>query len=87
MAAVTTFLRLTPKSTLRSYFEQEAFVFDPPVDWAAPEPEIIKPLLRAVDEMTDIERDRLVTVIDRVAGEPYQACAQAAQTITQRLLA
>lgn len=68
MAAVATFIRHTPKAALQSYFEREAFQLDPPVNWAAPEPEIIKPLLRAVDQMSDLERDRLVTVIDRVAA-------------------
>jgi hypothetical protein len=82
MAAVTTFIRLTPKSTLRSYFEQEAFLLDPPVDWAAPEPEIIKPLLRAVDQMTDMERDRLTTVVDRVAAMADEVGEAAIYSVT-----
>lgn len=83
MAAVTTFIRLTPKSTLRSYFEQEAFLLDPPVDWAAPEPEIIKPLLRAVDQMTDMERDRLTTVVDRVAAMADEVGEAAIYSVTK----
>lgn len=83
MAAVTTFIRLTPKSALRSYFEQEAFLFDPPVDWAAPDPEIIKPLLRAVDQMTDIERDRLTTVVDRVAAMADEVGEAAIYSVTK----
>ena len=68
MAAVATFIRHTPKTALQSYFEKEAFHLDPPVNWAAPEREIIKPLLQAVDQMSELERDRLVTVFDRVAA-------------------
>ena len=68
MAAVATFIRHTPKAALQSYFEREAFQLDPPVNWAAPEAEVIKPLLRAVDQMSDLEHDRLITVVDRVGA-------------------
>ena len=56
MAAVATFLRRTPKAALQSYFEQEDFLLDPPVNWAAPEPEIIKPLLRGLTDGAVINR-------------------------------
>jgi len=83
MAAVATFLRHTPKTALQSYFEQEAFLLDPPVNWAAPESEIIKPLLRAVDQMSDLERDRLVTVIDRVAAMANELGEAAIYSVTE----
>jgi hypothetical protein len=83
MPAVATFLRHTPKTALRSYFEQETFLLDPPVDWAAPEPEIIKPLLRAVDQMSDLERDRLITVVDRVAAMADEVGEGAIYSVTE----
>ena len=83
MAAVATFLRHTPKTALQSYFQQEAFLLDPPVDWAAPEPEIIKPLLRAVDQMSDLERDRLITVVDRVAAMADEVGEGAIYSVTE----
>ena len=83
MAAVATFLRHTPKTALQSYFQQEAFQLDPPVNWAAPEPEIIKPLLRAVDQMSDLERDRLITVVDRVAAMADEVGEGAIYSVTE----
>lgn len=82
MAAIATFLRHTPKTALQSYFEREAFLLDPPVNWAAPETEIIKPLLRAVDQMTDLERDRLTTVIDRVGAMSDEVGEAAIYSVT-----
>lgn len=83
MAAVATFLRHTPKTALQSYFEQEAFLLDPPVNWAAPETEIIKPLLRAVDQMSDLDRDRLITVVDRVGAMSDEVGETAIYSVTQ----
>ena len=83
MAAVATFIRHTPKTALQSYFEKEAFHLDPPVNWAAPEREIIKPLLQAVDQMSELERDRLVTVFDRVAAMSDEVGEAAIYSVTE----
>ena len=67
MATVTKFIRSTPKASLQAYFSQAGFPLAPPMNWNDPG-DIVRPLLKAVDEMAPDERDRLETVAERVTG-------------------
>ena len=50
MASVTSFIRNTPAASLRAYFDQPASSLVPPVNWDALGPDVVRPLLQAVDE-------------------------------------
>jgi hypothetical protein len=49
MASVTNFIRNTPLASLRDYFTAVGIEFPTPVNWDAPELEVVRPLLQAVD--------------------------------------
>ena len=68
MASVTSFIRNLPASSLRAYFDHTGIVPPTPVNWDAEEPEVIRGALRAVDEMTDEERARVVNDGERVSA-------------------
>lgn len=67
MASVTSFIRNTPAASLRAYFDQAGITLPVPVNWEAPEPEVIRPLLRAVDEMDEQAKARVVNDAERVS--------------------
>lgn len=74
MASITTFIRNTPAEALRDYFDATGIRL-PALDWEAPEQEMVKPLLQAVDKMDDEGRARVVADAERVsrmADEPGQ---------------
>src|SRR5690554_2992847 len=68
MASVTNFIRNTPPAWLRDYFTKTGIMLPTPVDWDASEPEIVKPLLQAVDEMDDEARGRIINDGERVSA-------------------
>lgn len=68
MASVTSFIRNTPASSLQAYFDATGIELPTPVNWEAPEQEIVKPLLQAVDEMDEDARARVLNDADRVGG-------------------
>lgn len=68
MASVTNFIRNTPPAWLRDYFTKTGIVLPTPVDWDASEPEVVKPLLQAVDEMDDEARGRIFNDGERVSA-------------------
>ncbi len=73
MTSIAAFFRKTPVNRLHDYFTQ--FPSLPPIDWSKPEPEVIEPLIKAVDSMSDPERQRVVLDAARVgalATEPGQ---------------
>lgn len=75
MASVTTFIRNTPIATLRAYFQQAGIALPPTVNWAAPPIDCVRPLVRAVDEMDEISRARVLNDAERVGAmvdEPGQ---------------
>lgn len=53
MASVTSFIRNMPASSLQAYFHHTGIELPTEVDWEAPEPEVVRVTLRAVDEMDD----------------------------------
>ena len=82
MATVTKFIRSTPKASLQAYFSQAGFPLAPPMNWNDPG-DIVRPLLKAVDEMAPDERDRLETVAERVTGMADDAGEAAIYNIAQ----
>ena len=79
MTSIASFFRKTPVVRLQDYFTAAAFTSLPPVDWSKPESEVIEPLIKAVDAMTETERQRVVLDAGRVAAladEPGQNALQ-----------
>ncbi len=75
MASVITFIRNTPATSLRVYFEHSGLPLTE-FDWDAPEPEIRKHLPLAVDDMDDAAKARVMNDGERVTAmtdEPGQA--------------
>lgn len=68
MASVTSFIRNMPASSLRAYFDQTGIEPPTPVNWDAAEPEVVRGALRAVDELDDEARARIVNDAERVSG-------------------
>lgn len=66
MSAVTRFIRNTPASGLCRYFEARRIPLPQTVDWTARDADVVRPLLRAVDEMTDPDRARVILDAERV---------------------
>ncbi len=74
LASLTSFIRNTPVSTLKLYFEQAAIEL-PALDWAAAEPIVVRNLLSAIEKLARSDRERVENDIDRVAAiadEPGQ---------------
>lgn len=79
MTAITSFLRKTPITRLKDYFAAGGFTSLPPIDWAKPEPEVVEPLVKAVDGMSEDEKQRVILDAGRVAAladEPGQNALQ-----------
>lgn len=68
MASVTSFIRNMPASSLRAYFDQTGIEPPTPVNWDAAEPEVVRGALRAVDEIDDEARARVVNDAERVSA-------------------
>ena len=66
MPSIARFIRNTPVDSLRSYFEAGGFLLPESVDWNAAEAEVVKPLLRAVDALSELERTRILLDADRI---------------------
>ncbi|WP_114393547.1 hypothetical protein [Oleisolibacter albus] len=77
MPSVTTIVRKTPASNLRQYFDARGIVLPPAVNWDGPEGEIVRPLLRAVDELDPETRARIANDVERV-GEMADEAGEAA---------
>jgi hypothetical protein len=50
MASITSFIRNTPTASLRAYFNTSGIKLPTALDWDAPEPDVVRPLLQAVDD-------------------------------------
>lgn len=68
MTAIAAFLRKTPVTRLHDYFTAAGFTSLPPVDWTKPESEVVEPLIMAVDDMDEDEKQRVVLDAGRVAA-------------------
>lgn len=67
MSSIAKFIRNTPVNDLRTYFDRQGFDLQEPVNWEAPEREIVKPLLKLVDDLSESERAALTTDSERIA--------------------
>ncbi len=79
MTAIAAFLRKTPVTRLQDYFTAGGFTSLSPIDWTKPEAEVVEPLMKAVDGMSDGEKQRVVLDAGRVAAladEPGQNALQ-----------
>jgi len=68
MASITSFIRNTPAASLRAYFNTSGIELPTTLDWDVPEPDVVRPLLQAVDNMDDAARGRVVNDADRVGS-------------------
>lgn len=66
MPSVVAFIRKTPVASLRIYFEHTGVDLPIAVNWNAPDAEVVRPLLQAVDEMSDEARARVKLDAERV---------------------
>ncbi|HXF88077.1 MAG TPA: hypothetical protein VNK48_06985 [Xanthobacteraceae bacterium] len=83
MASVTNFIRNTPAASLRTYFDRAGIALPVRVNWEAPEPEVIRPLLRAVDEMDEMAKARVVNDAERVSAMADEAGQTAIYSVAQ----
>lgn len=82
MPSIARFIRNTPIDSLRRYFEAGGIALPESVNWLAAEADVVKPLLRAVDELSETERarilldaERIVTMADEVGQTAILAVA------------
>lgn len=76
MTALSTFIRKTPGTALREYFDRPDIGLPAGFDWSLPETSLQKPLLGAIEKMTRAQRDRISNDAERVhalSDEPGQA--------------
>lgn len=76
MPSIAAFIRKTPATSLRTYFEHSGVELPAVVNWNEPDTDIVRPLLQAVDEMSDEDRSHLRIDAERVnamADEAGQA--------------
>lgn len=59
MPVVMRLLRNTPGSELQAYFAQRPVEFPEPVDWTGSNGALVKPVLKAIDALSEIERERI----------------------------
>jgi hypothetical protein len=81
--SVTSFIRNTPPGTLKGYFETTGFALTSAVVWQAAEPELVRNLLRALEEIGAEQRARVETDIDRVAAIADEAGQVALYSVTR----
>lgn len=67
MASISTFLRKSPVSALRAYFETAAFDLPVTIDWEGEEADVMQPLLKAVNEMDEAEKSQFLLDAERVS--------------------
>ena len=68
MPSIARFIRSTPTDALRSYFEAVGLPLSQPVNWNDAEAEVVTPLLRAVDAMSEVDRARVLLDADRITA-------------------
>jgi len=79
MTSIPAFFRKTPLNRLQDYFTRTPLPSLPLIDWTRPEPEVIGPLIKAVDDMSPEDRQRVILDAGRVAAladEPGQNALQ-----------
>lgn len=66
MPVISRLIRNVPGPELRDYFTGFGMTFPDPVNWDGDSGEIMEPVLKAVDTLTEIERERVRLDCDRV---------------------
>lgn len=66
MTSIAKFIRRTPISALRAYFDHNEIAVTPPVNWNAAEPEVVRSALQAIDDIDDEARAHLLHDAERV---------------------
>ena len=66
MPVISRLIRNVPGPELRDYFTGFGMTFPDPVNWDGGSGEIIEPVLKAVDTLTEIERERIRLDCDRI---------------------
>ena len=83
MTSVKSFIRKTPPSSLRAYIDHTGIELPVPVNWDAAEPEVVEPLLHAVDEMDDMAQARVVKDAERVTAMADEAGQTALYSVVE----
>lgn len=83
MASVTSFIRNTPAASLRAYFSRTGIDLVPTVNWNASGPDVVRPLLQAVDDMDDTARARVVNDAERVTAMADEAGQAAIYSVAE----
>ena len=68
MPSIAAFIRKTPATSLRTYFEHSGVELPAAVNWNEPDTDIVRPLLQAVDEMSEVARARMKLDTERING-------------------
>ncbi len=66
MPVLIRLIRNTPVPSLQAFFANQAVDLTQPVNWLAPEPEVVQSLLQAVDEMDGMALARVRSNAERV---------------------
>ena len=66
MAAISAFLRKTPRDALREYFDRPEIGLPLEFDWDAAEGDLPGPLMNAIVKMPRVQRDRVLNDAERV---------------------
>lgn len=66
MTSIVAFIRKTPVASLRTYFEHIGIELPVAVNWNDPDTDVVRPLLQAVDEMSDDARARMKLDTERI---------------------
>lgn len=72
MATIHSFIRNTPKASLRAYFDHTNIPLNPAVNWDGSD-DVARPLLQAVDQMDDVARARVTNEAERVSAMADEA--------------
>ena len=84
MTAVTNFVRKTPAASLQTYFNRTGIQLMPAVDWDAPAPDVVRPLLQAVEGLDDSAAARVVNDAERVTAMADEAGQAAIYSVAQK---
>ena len=83
MTAVTIFVRKTPPASLQTYFKRTGIQLMPAVDWDAPEADVVRPLLQAVEDLDDSAAARVVNDAERVTAMADETGQAAIYSVVQ----
>ena len=83
MTAITSFVRKTPAASLRTYFDRSGIELRPAVDWDAPEADVVRALLLAVEDLVDSVAARVVSDAERVTAMADEAGQAAIYSVAQ----